>query len=67
MREIKYTARFKRDYRREQSGQHGKHLDILLMEVVNYLSMIPLCPAEILTIRYPGNGAIIVIATFDPI
>jgi mRNA interferase YafQ len=37
MREIKSTARFKRDYRREQSGQHGKHLDTLLMKVVNLL------------------------------
>lgn len=33
MREIKYTTRFKRDYRREKSGQHGKKLDTLLMEV----------------------------------
>jgi mRNA interferase YafQ len=38
MREIKYTARFKRDYRREKSGQHGKKLDTLLMEVVNLLA-----------------------------
>ncbi|MBV9399210.1 MAG: type II toxin-antitoxin system YafQ family toxin [Bryobacterales bacterium] len=38
MREIKYTARFKRDYRREKSGQHGKKLDLLLMEVVNLLA-----------------------------
>jgi mRNA interferase YafQ len=37
MREIKYTVRFKRDYRREHSGQHGKNLDTLLMEVVNLL------------------------------
>ncbi|MBV8820807.1 MAG: type II toxin-antitoxin system YafQ family toxin [Acidobacteriaceae bacterium] len=38
MREIKYTARFKRDYLREKSGQHGKKLDVLLMEVVNLLA-----------------------------
>jgi mRNA interferase YafQ len=38
MREIKYTTRFKRDYRREKSGQHGKKLDVLLMEVVNLLA-----------------------------
>jgi mRNA interferase YafQ len=38
MREIKYTTRFKRDYRREKSGQHGKKLDALLMEVVNLLA-----------------------------
>lgn len=35
MREIKYTTRFKRDYRREKSGQHGKKLDLPLMDVVN--------------------------------
>ncbi len=38
MREIKYTTRFKRDYRREKSTQHGKKLDALLMEVVNMLA-----------------------------
>jgi mRNA interferase YafQ len=38
MREVRYTARFKRDYRREKSGQHGKRLDTLLMEVVNLLA-----------------------------
>jgi mRNA interferase YafQ len=38
MREIKYTTRFKRDYRREKSAQHGKKLDALLMEVVNLLA-----------------------------
>jgi mRNA interferase YafQ len=38
MREIKYTSRFKRDYRREKSGQHGKRLDALLMEIVNLLA-----------------------------
>lgn len=38
MREVRYTARFKRDYRREKSGRHGKRLDALLMEVVNQLA-----------------------------
>jgi mRNA interferase YafQ len=38
MREIKYTARFKRDYRREKSGRHGRRLDTLLMEVLNLLA-----------------------------
>jgi len=44
MREIKYTARFRRDYRREQSAQHGKKLDALLMEVVNLLANDMLLP-----------------------
>jgi mRNA interferase YafQ len=38
MRTIKYTTRFKRDYRREKSGRHGKKLDTLLMEAVNMLA-----------------------------
>ncbi len=37
MRIVKYTSRFKRDYRREKSGRHGKKLDDLLMEVVDIL------------------------------
>jgi mRNA interferase YafQ len=38
MREIKYTARFQRDYRREKSGRHSKKLDAWLIEVVNLLA-----------------------------
>ncbi len=38
MRTVKYTGRFKRDYRREKSGRHGKALDGLLMEVVDMLA-----------------------------
>ena len=38
MRTVKYTNRFKRDYRREKSGQHGRRLDKLLMEVVDMLA-----------------------------
>jgi mRNA interferase YafQ len=38
MRTVKYTSRFKRDYRREKSGRHGKQLDDLLMEVVDMLA-----------------------------
>lgn len=38
MRTIRYTSRFKRDYRRERSGQHGRKLDALLMEVVDLLA-----------------------------
>ncbi len=38
MRTVKYTTRFKRVYRREMSGQHGKKLDTLLMEVVDMLA-----------------------------
>jgi len=38
MREVKYTTRFQRDYKREKSGRHGKKLDALLMEAVNLLA-----------------------------
>ena len=38
MREIRYTTRFKRDYKREKSGRHGKIVDAVLMEVVNLLA-----------------------------
>jgi len=38
MREIRYSGRFKRDYKREKSGRHGKTLDAALMNVVNLLA-----------------------------
>jgi mRNA interferase YafQ len=38
MRDVKYTTRFQRDYRREKSGRHSRKLDALLMEVVNLLA-----------------------------
>src|ERR1022692_1019028 len=44
MREIKYTTRVQRDYKREKSGGNGKRLDALLMEVVNLLAADTLLP-----------------------
>lgn len=38
MRAIRYTSRFKRDYRREKSGILGKKLDKLLTDAVNLLA-----------------------------
>jgi mRNA interferase YafQ len=38
MREIRYVGRFKRDYKREKSGRHGKTLDSALMDVVRLLA-----------------------------
>jgi mRNA interferase YafQ len=38
MREVSYTSRFRRDYRREKAGRHGKRLDALLTEIVNLLA-----------------------------
>jgi mRNA interferase YafQ len=37
MRTIRYTNRFKRDYRREKSGLLGKKLDALLEEAIDVL------------------------------
>jgi len=39
MRTVSYTNRFKRDYRRERSGQHGKNLASLLMAIVTLLAV----------------------------
>ncbi len=38
MRKIRYTSRFKRDYRHEQSARHGKTLDALLTDMVEILA-----------------------------
>ena len=38
MRDVRYTTRFQRDYRREKSGPYSKKLDSLLMEVINLLA-----------------------------
>jgi mRNA interferase YafQ len=46
MRTVKYTARFKRDYRREKSGVLGKKLDRLLLDTVNLLAADEALPAR---------------------
>ena len=38
MRTIKYTAQFKRDYKREKRGQHRVYLDDKLLTVVRLLT-----------------------------
>jgi|GEM_PF-1809331 mRNA interferase YafQ len=38
MRTIKYTAQFKRDYKREKRGQHRTYLDDKLLTVVRLLT-----------------------------
>jgi mRNA interferase YafQ len=37
MRTIRYTHRFKRDYRRELSGAHGKMLEALIRQALDML------------------------------
>jgi len=38
MREVRFSNRFKRDYKREQAGRHGKTLDDIMMNIVNLLA-----------------------------
>jgi mRNA interferase YafQ len=38
MRSVKHTSRFRRDYKREKSGRHGKRLDAELLETVTMLA-----------------------------
>jgi mRNA interferase YafQ len=38
MRTVRYTSRFRRDYKREKAGRHGRYLDAELLEAVNMLS-----------------------------
>jgi mRNA interferase YafQ len=46
MRTIKFTSRFKRDYRRERSGAQGRRLDSLLTEAVDLLVVDAPLPAR---------------------
>ena len=55
MRTIKYTSRFKRDYRREKSGVLGKKLDTLLMEVVDLLATDHPLPRRHVDHQLPGE------------
>ena len=38
MRTIRYTNRFRRDYKREKAGRHGKTLDTELSDIVRLLA-----------------------------
>ena len=38
MRTIEHTTRFRRDYKREKKGQHGKQLDTQLAKVIDMLA-----------------------------
>ena len=38
MRKIRFIGRFRRDYKREKSGRHGKYLDSILAEVLDLLA-----------------------------
>ena len=38
MQTVRYTGRFRRDYKREKSGRHGKRLDAELLQTVTMLA-----------------------------
>jgi mRNA interferase YafQ len=38
MREIRRSTAFRRDYKRERAGRHGRQLDALLTEIVSCLA-----------------------------
>lgn len=55
MREVSYSNRFKRDYRREKSGRHGKTLDAALMAVVDLLAIDQALPRRHFDHALTGN------------
>lgn len=45
MREIRRSTAFRRDYKRERAGRHGRQLDALLTEVLSQLAADVALPA----------------------
>ena len=67
MRAIKFTNRFKRDYRREKSGILGKKLDTLLKEAVDALVEDTPLPERYVATHWLVSGRIIATAISGPI
>lgn len=55
MRTIRHTSRFRRDYRRERSGRHGKQLDAELAEALRLLAADVPPPRRYLDHRLAGE------------
>ncbi len=55
MRDVRYTSRFKRDYKRERSGRNGKKLDALLMQAVNLLAADATLPSRYVDHQLSGE------------
>jgi mRNA interferase YafQ len=55
MRTIRFSSRFKRDYRREKSGRLGKDLDSMLREVLDLLVMDQPLPHK--NVDHPLSGS----------
>jgi hypothetical protein len=65
MRTVKHTSRFRRDYKREKFGRHGKRLDAELLETVTMLAT-NRCPGDISITHLAASGAITATATSSP-
>jgi mRNA interferase YafQ len=57
MRRIEYTTRFKKDYRREKSGQHARVLDAKLKAVLDVLIQDEALPRNNFDHALTGNWA----------
>ena len=66
MRTVKYTSRFRRDYKHEKSGRHGKRLDGELLEPSPCWRRMTHCPRGISITRSAASGAITAIVTSSP-
>jgi mRNA-degrading endonuclease YafQ of YafQ-DinJ toxin-antitoxin module len=66
MRTVKHTSRFRRDYKREKSGRHGKRLDAELLEAVTMLAKDEPLPGNISITHLAASGTITAIATSSP-
>lgn len=55
MRDVKYTSRFQRDYKREHSGRYRGKLDALLMGAVNLLARDATLPRRYFDNRLSGE------------
>jgi hypothetical protein len=66
MRTVKYTSRFRRDDKRQRSGQHSKRLDAMLLETVCILADDEPCRAAMSITRSAANGKITATATSSP-
>ena len=66
MRTVRYTSRFRRDYRREKSGRHGRRLDAELLKTVTMLVKDEPLPRRYFDHPIGGEWAITAIATSGP-